>query len=206
MATELQRFKKWAIKINKQDTVLCHFYISTKRQVVEPPQYFVFNMLSKDKCWQIRGSLGDGLCKKKFHVPVLNCWKVDVKFFSGLKDYYSDQKRYNKYKYAILISKNKLSKVLPDTKEVLNFVGGVNVNAKNCWLYDIASKKSGVLEPFNYCKVVRSRIPKEPLTGEPIFRIPLSAIIGIMVQYGEKNKYQKLLKQKGMSNVKVFCL
>jgi len=215
MATELARFKKWASNLSKNDTLLAHFYIEQKLQkkegkflvkrIIDPPEYFTFNMLSKDKCWQVKGTSGHGMCGTKFSVPVLNCWKVDNEFYDALRVYYRGQNKFTKYKCAVILSKNKLETIFDDIAEV-SFFKGEKLSSKNCWHFDQPKFKPGTIAPFHYCKIIRIKIPKEPITGEPIVRIPASAVLGIMVQYGNKQSYRNLLNQKGMAHVRLFSL
>jgi hypothetical protein len=215
MPTELQKFKKWASELSKNDTLLAHFYIAQKKtkekgkvvvkSIIDPPDYFVFNTLSKEKCWQIKGTTGHGKCGKRYPVPVLNCWKIDTEFFNALKEYYKHQSDFDQYKYGIILSKNKLARVLSEVVEVTNYKGE-KINSKNCWYFDVPSYKFGPLRPFSFCKVVRAKMPYEHYTGEPIFKIPAQAIVGVMVQYGEKEAFRQLLNQKGMGHVKLFSL
>lgn len=56
---------------------------------------------------------------------------------------------------------------------------------KLCWKYDIFTKRRGVLDPFNYCDVVRLRTRKSGLRRLPIQAIPLEFVVGLLVRKGD---------------------
>lgn len=114
MPSVLQRFRKWAEKMSKNDTLLAHFYIDKERRIFDPPSYFLFNIASADRCWQIIGTPGAGVRYRgrTSNVPVVNCWQVDKEFCKALRKYYQKQSEYSKYKYAVIFSKTKLQNQL----------------------------------------------------------------------------------------------
>lgn len=206
MSAELIRFKNWVNKLKKDDTLLVHFYINRESIINDPPEFFIFNAISKDKAWQVKGTTGHG---KKWRgreskIPVLNCWKVNDEFIKALKNYYKNQTSYYRYRYAIVLSANKLRNDSPEIVEVQPFYGE-KITPSTGWRFDV-KKFMKALMPFNKCTVVRARIPICSGLELPILRIPQKTILGCFVQYGEKAIYQRYLRQKGMEHVKIFCL
>lgn len=209
MATQLNRFKQWAYKLAKNDDLLVHFYIVGKKEKIinDPPVFFDFNLVSKDKCWQIKGTHGVGAsCKgQRSKVPVLNSFKVDHAFYMGLKKYYANQRKYGKFKYAIVLSRKRLGEELKEIVDVLE-CGSNRMTPKTSWKYDRKIFMKGILDPFNFCNIVRVKIPEHRILKEPIYRITPKSVVGFLVQHGDKRRFNDLLKGKGMSHAKVFVL
>lgn len=186
---------------------MAHFYMKKESKINDPVDFFNFNLLSKDNAWQIKGTTGHGIKYKGdgSPTPVLNCWLVDSAFIDGMKKYYADQNRYSKYKYTIIFSRKYLENKRLNIVDVQHY-GGQKRYLRNCWHYDVAKRKYGSLRPFNYCKVVRVKIPLDRITKEPVLRLPPESIVGMMVQHGEKHIFAKALAQKSMKHVKLFSL
>jgi hypothetical protein len=206
MNKRLIEFKNWSKKINKSDTLLAHFYISSyKSKVLDSPGFFYLNMLSSDRGWMIKGTKGHGIPYKgnPSEVPCLNFFKVDDIFYKGLNVYYDNQEQYAKFECAILVSQKELEK---QVKEIIKVkITGRPQNRKECHIYD-SPRDRIILKPFNYCTCVRSEIPINKTVNQPICKLSPKTIIGIMVQYGQVLKLKPLLQKKGMSHVKVFSL
>ncbi len=207
MATELQRLRKWVNMTKTNDPPVVHFYIDKKSKVNDPIEYFIFNIHSNDRCWQIRGTIGHGKkCSgKESKIPILNCWKMNSNFFKGLRKYYQDKEKYGCYKYAVILSLRKLREYYRDKVVDVKPYYGEKIKPSNGWHYDVKSFKWS-LGCFRDCDVVRVQISKDPILGEPIVRLSPKMVLGIMVPRGEKVNYYTLLKRKGLSHVQIFYL
>jgi len=210
MSAELNRFRSWAKKLSRSDTLLAHFYVKQEKRIVDPPCFFDFNILSEDKYWQIKGTTGHGVKvgrhrNKESPVPVLNCWLVDEEFVKALRMYYYKQKSFTKFRSAIILARSQLEKAVGSIIEVQPY-RGQRRTAETGWLYDIPSRRFGSLAPFNMCKVVRARIEQEPLTSEAILRLSPETIVGMLVQHGKKKAIAAQLRKKNMAHVSVFTI
>ncbi|MEO0075253.1 MAG: hypothetical protein ABIK31_04000 [candidate division WOR-3 bacterium] len=197
--------KNWTKKINKDDTLLAHFYIRSKEsKVLDNPGFFYLNMLSSDRGWIVKGTTGHGIPYKDLsEVPCLNFFLVDDVFYKALNDYYTDQEQYKKFECAILVSQKELEK---QVKEIIKVrTDGRPKNQKECHHFD-SPKNKIILSPFNRCIVMRAEIPINKTLNQPICRLTPKTILGIMVQYGQVLKLRPLLQKKGLSHVKVFSL
>jgi hypothetical protein len=192
------------------DTLLAHFYVKQEKRIVDPVCFFNFNLLSLDRCWQIKGTAGHGLKvgrhrNKESRVTVLNCWLVNDEFIKSLRRYYQNQNSFTKFRSAIIISKKQLEKETDSVVDVQPY-RGQRVTAETGWIYDVASRRFGPLAPFNMCKVVRARIARESLTGEAIARLAPETIVGMLVQHGKKRAIEAQLRKKDMAHVSIFTI
>lgn len=197
--------RNWTKKINKNDTLLAHFYISSdKSKVLDNPGFFYINMFSSDRGWIIKGTPGHGIpYKKPSEVPCLNFFIVNDVFYKALNDYYDNQKQYKKFECAILVSQKELEKQVNRIIKVKT--DRRPKNQKECHYFD-SPKNRIILSPFNRCTVVRAEIPINKTLNQPICRFTPKTILGIMIQYGQVLKLRPLLHKKGLSHVKVFSL
>jgi len=64
----------------------------------------------------------------------------------------------------------------------------------------------GVLNPFNFCKVVRVEVPESELPEVPIARIRPDAILALLVRRRARKAAIDRLRDKGLEEVEVFGL
>lgn len=198
---EVTRFKRWANSHRSGRGLLCHFYTiegKKQKQYYTKPDYAYFNMFSKSPDWIIKGTTGHGISSqrgKASSVPCLNCYKVDDSFYEGLETLIAEGNQ--KYELGLILGKSTIKTVF-EVADVLPWDHrDTRPPASECWEYDIATKKSA-LYPFNYCDVVRIRIPHSNLYGMPIAEIPSDAIMGMLVKeegYDDKTLAELLLKK-----------
>jgi hypothetical protein len=182
---ELSRFKRWANRHRSGRGLLCHFYTlegKKQKQYYTKPDYAYFNIFSSSPHWVIKGTTGHGISSqrgKTSSVPCLNCYKVDETFYEGLETLLEEGNK--KYELGLIMAKSVLKKVF-DVVDVLHWNHkDSRPSPSECWKYDIPTKKPA-LYPFNYCDVVRVRIPFSNVYGMPIAEIPSDAIMGILVR------------------------
>lgn len=208
---KMNDFIKWARTNAKNRGIVCHFYIQQSDSENEQKQYYDkmdyahFNLLSKSRSWVIKGTPNHGINSKRgkrSKVPCLNCFEVDDLFYDAMRKLI---KRGNdKYEMGILLNKRRLG----------NDFNVINVSTKiprprpkpdKCHYYDLPRGRF-VLKPFNFCNVVRIEVPRNIQIDEPIVGIRYKAIMGFLVRSKMKLKIQRLLKEKGLGNVKVFSV
>ncbi len=200
----IKNFKKWAKKESHGKRLVCHFYIKEgKKQYYDNSDYAYFNLFNKSKGWVVKGTPGHGIKSrmgKQSKVPCLNCFEVDDEFYKALKDV----GRYgnSRFELGIILNKRKL-KSLWKVIDV-SIKRPQNMPRPNmCHYYDNPRFRSGTLNPFNYCNVVRIEINKKIL-GQPIAELPRTMIKGLIVKRGTKLVVRKLLTKKCFENVKIF--
>lgn len=121
---------------------------------------------------------------------------MDESFYEGLETL--RERGNEKYTLGIVLDKA----VLKRDFEVIDVSPWDHKNSRpspdECYKYDIPSKKTA-LWPFNFCKVVRVRIPESHLYGLPIKSIPGIAIMGILVK---KEGYNHVAMSKYLTRKK----
>jgi hypothetical protein len=182
---ELTRFRRWANSHRPGRGLLCHFYTvegKKQKQYYTKPDYAYFNMFSNSPDWIVKGTTGHGICSERgkvSSVPCLNCYKVNDAFYEGLETLLEEGNK--KYELGLLLDKSALKRVF----EVIDVLPwnhkGSRPPPPECWKYDIPTKKAA-LYPFNYCDVVRIRIPFSRIYDMPIAEIPGDATMGILVK------------------------
>jgi hypothetical protein len=198
---ELTRFKRWANGHRSGRGLLCHFYTvegKKQKQYYTKPDYAYFNIFSNSPDWIIKGTTGHGISSERgkvSSVPCLNCYKVGDTFYEGLETLVEEGNQ--KYELGLILDKAALRKVF----EVVDVLPWDHKDSRpppsECYKYDIPAKKPA-LYPFNYCDVVRIRIPYSNLYDMPIARIPGDAIMGMLVKkdgYNDK-ALAELLSEK----------
>lgn len=203
----IERFASWVKKRTKKSQLLCHFYYSlndnsekdddsAQKKYYTKVDYAYFNLLSRSKEWIVKGTTGHGIDTGST-VPVLNCYEVNGKFIEALKrpidEWMAD------YELGIILDKNGL----------INEYGKTNiVNVKQwrygdplctpsmTWCFDIFENRRGVLDPFNWCDVVRLRIKRKKNLGIPIKLIPSYVIVALLVKQGNYHTIRRLLQRK----------
>jgi hypothetical protein len=198
---ELTRFKRWANGHRSGRGLLCHFYTvegKKQKQYYTKPDYAYFNIFSNSPDWIIKGTTGHGISSERgkvSSVPCLNCYKVDDTFYEGLETLVEEGNQ--KYELGLILDKAALRKVF----KVVDVLPWDHKDSRpppsECYKYDIPAKKPA-LYPFNYCDVVRIRIPYSNLYDMPIARIPGDAIMGMLVKkdgYNDK-ALAELLSEK----------
>lgn len=201
---ELTRFKRWANRHRRGRGLLCHFYeVEGKKQkkYYSKSDYAYFNLFSNSPDWVVKGTIGHGITSregKTSHVPCLNCYQINDEFYEAL-DIHLKQGR-KKYEFGIIFSKLAVKRHFGEDKvrdiELWDHRDSRPSPAK-CWLYDIPKARRSLI-PFNYCRVVRIRIPKTRLYGIPIGIIPRKAIMGLLVRRDgyDHSMLSKLLRKK----------
>ena len=200
-------FKKWAKRESYRRGLICHFYITeSKKQYYDKTDYAFFNLLSKSKDWIVKGTSGHGISGKKgkpSRVACLNCFEVDKEFYEAIKTLYSE--RNEKFDLGVIFNKRRLRnrfKVIDVSTDIPKPLPPRNI----CHHYDRPRFRYGVLRPFNLCNVVRIEIPNSDLRTIPISAVSNRAIMGILVKKGDIDIVKRLLKLKGMNQVRVFAL
>lgn len=202
--TEINDFIRWARKNSLYRGIICHFYMPEKlKPYYGKVDFAYFNLSSQSEDWIVRGTPGHGIKSKRgkrSKVPCLNCFEVDESFYKAIKELIHEDD--HRFEMGILLNKRKLKnefelidvsterpKILPPPFE--------------CHHYDNPYSRPGVLRPFNFCKVVRAEIP-DGYMGLPIAPIRGDAVMGLLVREGNKRNIDKMLKSKGMTDVRVF--
>jgi hypothetical protein len=213
----LDRFAHWVKNNSYRRGIICHFYISeivpSRKNTKKPKQkqyymktdYAFFNLLSHSDEWVVKGTIHHGVKDKwgdPCRVPCLNCFEVNDKFLEALEDLHKDGN--SKFEVGLLLNKRKLRRHfgydevcdVDDWKKI----GYEALPNKESWQYDISWQRSKVLRPFNFCDVVRVRIPKSRLRRLPIYSIPIQYVMGLLVR---RNDYQAVL---GLSKISDYEL
>jgi hypothetical protein len=167
--------------------------------------YAHFNLVSRRRGWVVKGTPNHGISSKRgkrSQVPCLNCFEVDEIFYDALR--ILGKSGNEKYEMGVLLNKRKLKNDFNVIEVTTNFPRPLPKPNK-CHGYDLANGRF-VLKPFNYCNVVRIEVPKNLQIDEPIVNIRYKAIIGFLVRSKMKLKIQRLLREKGLGNVKVFSV
>jgi len=200
-------FKKWAKRESYRRGLICHFYITeSKKQYYDKTDYAFFNLLSKSKDWIVKGTSGHGISGKKgkpSRVPCLNCFEIDKEFYKAIKTLYTASNE--KFDLGVIFNKRRLRnrfKVIDVSTDIPKPLPPRNI----CHHYDRPRFRYGVLRPFNLCNVVRIEIPNSDLRTIPISAVSNRAIMGILVKKGDIDIVKRLLKLKGMNQVRVFAL
>jgi hypothetical protein len=207
-----ERFKSWVNENSPGRRIVCHFYIAEKPKVeknakskeAKQKQYFTkvdyafFNLLSDSEEWVVKGTVHNGI-KDKYgalcRIPCLNCFEVDGDFLKSLKQLPVTGN--DKFEVGILLNKRKLRSLFgrENVCDVAEWKHGDDPQPnKRCWRYDIFSQRRWVLNPFNYCKVIRVRIKKTHLRGLPITAIPTTTVMGLFVRKEDYNAVRYLPK------------
>lgn len=196
----LEVFKRWVDEYSYRRGIVCHFYISRPGNEEEDRddearqvQYFTkvdyafFNLFNQAKEWIIKGTPHNGVRDKygdPCRVPCLNCFEVNKKFLKALKELGISGN--SKFEIGVLFNKRGLRSHFgsDDVCDVDDWMksGCPELPNKQCWRYDIPWKKKGVLDPFNFCDVVRVRTRKSSLRRLPIHAIPIQHIVGLLVR------------------------
>jgi len=194
--------------------LLCHFYDAEskrQKQYYTKGDYAYFNLFSSSSDWLVRGTTDHGITsqrEKTSQTPCLNCYQIDNRFYDALEEHCAELNR--KYEFGMILSKRGLKDYFGE-----NNIRDIELwdqskcrpSPDECWLYDIAKKRAS-LWPFNYCGIVRVKIPASNFYGLPIKGIPKYVIMGILVKeegYNEK-ALLKLLRNKDWTDVEVFPL
>jgi hypothetical protein len=213
-----EKFKTWIKENSYRRGIICHFYIAerekksevTKKGKSKQKQYYTkadyafFNMLSDVNHWIVKGTIHHGV-KDKYgdlcRIPCLNCFEVNKKFFKALRQL--GEMGNDKFELGVLFNKRKLRNRY-EIRDVDEWDYHPLPN-KQCWGYDIFSKRRKVLEPFNFCDVVRVKIPKGDLRGLPIELLPIDIVMGLLVR---KEDYQVVrdLPKVNENDLEVFPL
>ena len=207
-------FKRWANSNRKGRGLLCHFYDAEskkQKQYYTKSDYAYFNLFCSSPEWIVKGTTNHGIQserEKTSQVPVLNCYQIDEAFFEALENHCDEATK--KYELGIILNKRVLRDHFGEDK-----VKDVELwdhhdsrpPPQECWKYDIATARRS-LWPFNFCRVVRIKIPRQSLYKIPIKGIPRNAIMGLIVKKEgyEDKAMTKLLNQKRWGNLEVFPL
>lgn len=207
----LGRFKRWAKRNSRGRRLLCHFYIAqekeaSQKQYYGKDDYAYFNLFSHSPEWLVKGTPGHGISSRRGRrssVPCLNCFEIDEKFYEALDQLYKEGNE--RFQLGIILNKRKL----------LNDFSVIDVSTdrpedypspNKCHYYDNPRFRSGPLNPFNYCNVVRIEIKRSNELNVPIVPIPRKTLMGLLVKDGSKRVVRRLLKQKKMEDVEVFSV
>ena len=208
----LTDFKRWAKQESHRRGIICHFYIvqrdnqSNQKQYYDKLDYAYFNLLSDSKDWLVKGTTGHGITSKRgkrSQVPCLNCFAVDEEFVSSLRRLIKD--RNEKFELGILLNKRKLNNLF-DVIDVSTGRPNPVPPPNRCHWYDNPRRRMGVLNPFNFCNVVRVEVPGSQFQGIAIARIPSDAMLGLLVRRTARKTVLDRMREKGLRKVKVFGL
>ena len=211
MAT-LKDFRRWAKRQSHRRGIICHFYIkqrdgqSKQKQYYDKLDYAHFNLLSDSKSWLVKGTTGHGITSKRgkrSKVPCLNCFEVDDVFCSSLMRLARNGN--DRFELGILLNKRKLKNRF-DVIDVSTRRPNPLPLPNRCHMYDNARSRMGVLNPFNFCKVVRVEVPESELPEVPIARIRPDAILALLVRRRARKAAIDRLRDKGLEEVEVFGL
>ena len=214
---DVERFVSWVRKKGSRNPLLCHFYYSgnddsdkdddnTQKKYYTKIDYAYFNLLSKSKDWIVKGTTGHGIDSNST-IPVLNCYEVNTKFIKAFERPVSEWAA--DYELGIILDKNGLISEYGQTnvKDVKQWhYGDPACESSVTWCFDIFEKRRGVLDPFNWCDVVRLRIRRKKNLGLPMKSIPYYLILGVLVKQGNYNAIRRLLKRKKWQKCEVFPL
>jgi hypothetical protein len=212
----IDRFNSWVAQRSKQGKLLCHFYYSTngdsenedsaQKRYYTKVDYAYFNLLSRAKDWIVKGTMGHGIDSSSI-VPVLNCYEVNKEFIKALNE--PVDKWAADYELGIILDKKGLTyeygrSNIADVKPW--HYGNPPCALSRTWCFDIFEKRRGVLDPFNWCDVVRLRIKRKKDLGIPLKLIPHYLIPALLVRRGNYHVMRKLLERKRWRDVEVFPL
>lgn len=206
---QLEKFKRWVKEYSRRRGVICHFYISKRSKEEEAEikgktkqvryftkaDYAFLNLFSPAGAWVVKGTIHNGV-KDKYgdlcRVPCLNCFEVNSKFLKALKKLTINENE--KFEVGVLFNKRRLRRHFGNDEvcDVDDWMknGCPELPNKQCWRYDIFWKRKWVLDPFNFCDVVRVKIPKSGLRDLPIYPIPLQYTVGLLVR---RSDYKAML-------------
>lgn len=210
---ELTRFRRWADSNRKGRGLLCHFYdaeTKKQKQYYTKSDYAYFNLFCSSPEWIVKGTTNHGIQserEKTSQVPVLNCYQINEEFYEALENHCNEAIK--KYELGIILNKRILSNYFGEDNvkdvELWDHRESSRPPPQECWQYDIATARRRLWR-FNFCKVVRVRIPRFSLYNIPIKGLPRNAIMGLLVKnegYHEK-AMAKLLKKKKWKKLEVF--
>ena len=154
--TEISKFIRWANLERQYRGLLCHFYIEkSKQQFYSTTDYAHFNIFSDSRNWIVKGTPKHGIKSKSGKtspVPCLNCFEVNKKFYDALKRLHTQVNQ--KFELGIILNKRKLKSEF-NVIDVCNIPPFPRPSPKECHYYDFPQFRKGVLDPFNFCDVVR---------------------------------------------------
>ena len=209
LKTEFKKFVRWAKEEEKGKGLLGHFYIKRKTERYEPPDFFILNMLSKDKEIFMKGTTGHGVKDnrgKPSETPCLNFYEVDDRFYKAMKEYYRNRGKFPlNYTYAIILDKRKMGERFLLIEVKSRWKATERIGPRNCHYYDDPRFRR-VLRPFNNCGITRAEVKPDKIIKKPFARIPTNLLIGILTPKKEKRIFRDLLKKKGLNKVEVFAL
>lgn len=209
---ELTGFKRWANRHRRGRGLLCHFYEvegKKQKQYYTKSDYAYFNLVSGSPDWVVKGTTEHGITSrggKTSQVPCLNCYQINNDFYEALNEHLKQVRK--KYEIGIVLSKLAVKRHFGEDKvrdiELWDHRDSRPPPAK-CWLYDIRRARRSLI-PFNYCHVVRIRMPKTRLYGMPIGVIPRRAIMGLLVRKDgyDHNTLSRLLRKKKWDETEGF--
>jgi hypothetical protein len=199
-----KHFERWIQNNELEDKVLCHFYVKKNtKQYFGNPEFAYFNLVNSSPGWIVGGTTGHGVTSDAgecSQVPCLNCFSVDDLFCTKLISEISNYQ--NKYEIGIILDRSRLE----NTFSIHN-VGtcyGYKPLAE-CHKFDNPKYRKGVLDPFNYCQVIRMEIPKDRKFGRPIVVLDAKDILAVLLRPGQENRVSKLLIRKQMQNTEIFA-
>ncbi len=192
---EITKFARWIRKISPRRGMVCHFYFGDtmsgqgeklpQRQYFSPTDFAFFNLFSGSSSWIVKGTTDHGISDERGRtsiVPCLNCFNVDEIFIDSLIQLQEEGNE--KFELGLILNKRRLKGLFgsDNIQDVIEWKGGKRPMRRDCWRYDIPKFRKGVLDPFNYCNVVRIKTPKSKLREEPIVTIPLSIVMGLLIR------------------------
>lgn len=200
-------FIRWAKRESLRRGMICHFYIAeSTKQYYDKTDYAYFNFFCDSRDWIVKGTLGHGIKSqrgKTSPIPCLNCFEINDEFYKAFKKLCSEGNE--KFELGIIFNKRKLKNRF-ETIDVSTEWPDQLPPPNQCHRYDNPRYRRGVLDPFNYCDVVRVEIPESNLHKIPIKAIPYQAVMGMLIKRKDRSAIVSLLKSKRMDKVKVFAL
>lgn len=203
-------FIRWANRTRKRRGLICHFYIAkSTRQYYSKTDYAYFNLFSDSREWTVKGTPHHGIKSqrgKRSPVPCLNCFELNNEFHEALKVLCN--KGNEKFELGIIFNKRKLKNWFGKKKviDVSTEPPSPLPPPKKCHHYDWPRKRRGVLDPFNYCDVVRVEIPKSSFHNLAIESIPYHIVMGMLVKQDDYADICELLESKMWDEIEVFPL
>jgi len=191
--------------------MICHFYIKEKetqkqKQYYGKTDYAYINLFSDSRDWIVKGTPGHGI--RPSPVPCLNCFEINEKFYRALKEL--SKKKNEKFELGVIFNKRMLknyfgSNAVIDVELRTRWGPQPLPPLRQCHYFDYPERRKGVLDPFNYCDVVRVEIPMPKRFKIPMAAIPYQAIMGMLVKRGNSGVIRDLLESK-RSCVDIFPL
>ena len=153
-----------------------------QKQYYTTSDFAYFNLFSNSENWIVRGTPEHGITSTRgtaSQTPCLNCYKVDDVFYEALTTLINQGN--TTHEFGLVLDKAMLKRKF----EVVDVCRWNHRHERpptnECWKYDLARSRTA-LWPFNYCEVVRVRIPESNIHGLPIAALPPTTVVGLLMK------------------------